>query len=75
MMTNRIVQHNGIPEHDQTCNCLDCRTAWEDWHEAKYLDRLALQDIELRQAKPATDEEWAAFFDAEFPQVKEGVAS
>lgn len=77
-MPDHMVQHNGIPDHSHWCDCLDCRDyreAWEDWHEAKYLWRLAEQDEQVRQAKPATDAEWAAFFDAEFPRVKEGVTS
>lgn len=69
-MPDRIVRHNGIPEHSRWCNCNDCRAAWEDWHEAKYLDRLALRHIELRQAKPATEQEWAEFFDAELPRLE-----
>jgi hypothetical protein len=73
IMTDRLTRHNGIPEHHRFCDCLDCRAAWEEWHEAKYrqrqLDRDALADIELRQAKPATDAEWAAFMDAEYPRV------
>lgn len=72
-MPHRIVRHNGIPEHDQFCTCIDCRTAWEDWHEAKYALRLlAAQDEQVRQAKPATDREWAEFFDAEFPRMQTG---
>lgn len=63
-MPDRMTRHNGIPEHAKWCDCLDCRTAW----------RLAEQDAELRQAKPATDAEWAAFFDVEYPRVKEGVS-
>jgi hypothetical protein len=72
-MPNHIVRRNGVPEHDVFCDCLDCRVAWEEWHEAKYRWRLA-QAVELRHAKPATDEEWAAFMDAEYPQAKEGVS-
>jgi hypothetical protein len=72
-MPDRLTQDNSIPEHSRWCDCLDCRTAWEEWHEAKYRDRLALQDIELRQTRPATDAEWAEFMAAEFPRAKEGV--
>jgi hypothetical protein len=54
-MPDRTVRHNGIPEHSPLCDCLDCRTASED--------------DEIRQAKPATDEERAAFMGAEFPRV------
>jgi hypothetical protein len=32
------------------------------------LDRLALADAELRQAKPATQAEWDQFFNREFPR-------
>jgi hypothetical protein len=53
------------------CDCLDCRVAWEDSQEAEYALRLlAAQDEQIRQAKPATDAEWAAFMDAEFPRVE-----
>jgi hypothetical protein len=75
IMTDRLVRHNGILEHKRWCTCLDCRTAWEDWHEAKYALRLLdAQDGEVRQATPATDAEWAAFMAGEFPRVKEGVS-
>jgi hypothetical protein len=71
-MPDHIVRRNSIPEH---CDCLNCRTAWEDEQEALYALRLlAAQDVELRQAKPATDAEWRAFMDGEFPRAKKGVA-
>jgi hypothetical protein len=67
---------NGFREHSRWCTCLNCLTAWEDDQEAKYAIRLlAAQDEEVRHAKPATDAEWASFMDAEFPKVKEEVAS
>ena len=73
IMSNRIVRHNGIPEHPRFCECLDCRAAWEDWHEAKYAQRLLdALDTELRHAKPATDEQWEAFKNAEWPRVTAG---
>jgi hypothetical protein len=73
-MPHRLTLHNGIPEHSRWCDCLDCRVAWEEYQEAEYALRLlAAQDEQIRQAKPATDQEWAEF-DAEFPRAKEGVA-
>jgi hypothetical protein len=72
-MPHRLTLHNGIPEHSRWCDCLDCRVAWEDSQEAEYALRLlAAQDEEIRQAKLATDQEWAEFFDAEFPRVQTG---
>ena len=47
--------------------------AWCDWMERiRALDRLVLADVELRQARPATDAEWAAFLEREFPRVGGG---
>ena len=55
--------------HRDYCGCPKCRE-WEEWHEARHaLDLLAAADAEVRQAKPATPSEWAAFFDAEFPRA------
>jgi hypothetical protein len=75
IMTDRLVRHNGIPEHKRWCTCLDCRTAREDDQEAEYALRLLdAQDTAVRRAKPATDAEWAAFMNLKFPRVKEGVS-
>ena len=74
-MPNHMTLHNGIIEHDRWCDCLDCRTAWEEWQEAEYALRLlAAQDAEIRQARPVTEQEWAEFMDAEFPPAKKEVA-
>jgi hypothetical protein len=73
-MPDHVTRHNRPPGHARFCECPDCRTAWEEWHEAKYHERVALRDIELRHARPATDQEWAEFLDAEFPRVKERVS-
>jgi hypothetical protein len=73
-MPDRPRRHNSTSEHDPACNCLACRIAWEEWHEAKYRWRLAVQETTLRHAKPATDEEWQAFLDSEYPQAKDEVA-
>jgi hypothetical protein len=74
-MPDRIVRYNGIPEHTEYCDCLHCRLEWEADQEEQYAVRLlAAQDEQVRQAKPATDAEWAEFMDAEWPRAKEGVA-
>jgi hypothetical protein len=70
IMSNRIEYRNGcLIEHPQACDCTVCLDAWVAWMERqRALDRLALADIELRQAKPATAREWSEFFDREFPR-------
>lgn len=65
-MPDRLTQDRST--HRDYCMCSACRE-WAEHMEARHaLDRLALADIELRQAKPATAREWAAYFDAEFPR-------
>ena len=53
---------NSIVPHSQSCDCQFC-------HRGE-MDPLQLADIELRHAKPATDEEWQQFMDREFPRVQ-----
>jgi hypothetical protein len=70
-MSHRIEYRNGcLVEHPRACDCTVCLDAWVAWMERqRALDRLALADIELRQAKPATAREWNEFFNREFPRV------
>jgi len=69
-MPNHIVIRKGsLTEHPQACDCTVCLDAWVDWMERqRWLDRLALAAIELRRARPASGEEWARFWDSEFPR-------
>jgi hypothetical protein len=70
-MSHRIEFRNGhLIEHPRACDCTVCLDAWVAWMERqRALDRLALADAELRQAKPATQAEWDQFFNREFPRA------
>ena len=70
-MSNRLTFRNGcLVEHPPQCDCVSCLDLWAAWMErVRALDRLVLADVELRQARPATDAEWAAFLEREFPRV------
>jgi glycine/D-amino acid oxidase-like deaminating enzyme len=70
-MSNRIEYRNGcLVEHPQACDCISCLDEWARWMEhQRSLDRLRELEVELRRAVPASDREWAAFLDAEFPRA------
>lgn len=67
-MPNHLTRHKGA--HAPDCDCEACLMAYGDHFEAVLLlDRLSARDPERQGAKPATDEEWAEYLDAEFPVV------
>ncbi len=70
-MPNQIIIRNGcLVEHRTHFAGAVCVEAWcEYFDERRHTEQLALLDIELRHARPASREEWAEFFDREFPRA------
>lgn len=76
ILTRTSNGRNLISIHPRQCDCQVCLAEWGEWMEQKReIDNLALAEIELRQAKPATDAEWQSFLDGEWPRVREGGGS
>ncbi len=69
-MPNHVVIRNGyLVEPRPHFAGAVCVEAWCDYFdERRHTEQLALADIELRRARPASREEWARFFDSEFPR-------